>query len=1050
MAAVLDATSEVAAGAHAQVRILEVASLAAIREALAKDAYHVLHLSAHGSPEAMELEDEDGAPVAVTSDALMQALKTSDQPVPLIVLSACSGGATDSAAMAAGLLARSADRVVAMLAPVTDPYATTLASHFYEELSAHPTLTVGRALARARYETEDERSRLAGDRLPIPEYGVATLLAASGDAPLVDPAAERSPLTVVTTSPGGKRVRDLPLGSLIGRRPQLRDVMGILRRTERAKDRFGVTSGVVLTGIGGIGKTALAGRVMARLRDEGWLIAVHEGRWNPTALIDAVGAALSDAVPLTSDAMQAGALRQFAEFLANRDVDDAPKMNAVATLLSRLPMLVVFDDFEQNLTSGGDAFLDPATDEATTRLTEAAETGALLITCRYPLPGSDNLVVQVPVPPLSPAELRRMFLRHPALRDLDAEDRRLLTRTIGGHPRLIEFTDALLRGGRANLRHVQAKIRDLARKQGVDLTQGASIQTAVDQATLLGSADILLEDLLELLTPRQADVLRQVAVGRGPMTLDDLAFALTLDPNAPGPDLTDLRSDVNRLADLTLLAPGADIEMHPWTATLVTRNAPGNAAPLHERALAMRERRFEQRRGTYDNFVDIPRHQSALGRYNDVCVIAVQAERLLAGTLATVAYLAEILQFIPKDERVWAAIAELEAIALLDAGDLQSAARLFQALHRQVRARAAANPANTQWQRDLSVSHNKLGDIARDAGDLTTARTSYQAGLDIAQRLAAADPANTQWQRDLSVSHERLGDIASAAGDLTTARTSHQAGLDIAQRLAAADPANTEWQRDLSVSHNKLGDIASAAGDLTTARTSYQAGLDIRQRLAAADPANTQWQRDLSVSHNKLGDIARDAGDLTTARTSYQAGLDIRQRLAAADPANTQWQRDLSVSHERLGDIASAAGDLTTARTSYQAGLDIRQRLAADPANTQWQRDLSVSHNKLGDIARAAGDLTTARTSYQAGLDIRQRLAAADPANTQWQRDLSISHDKLGDIARAGGDIVAARAAHQASLDIITRLAAMDAGNAQWQADLRFTQGRLDDLRDAE
>ena len=46
---------------------------------------------------------------------------------------------------------------------------------------------------------------------------------------------------------------------------------------------------------------------------------------------------------------------------------------------------------------------------------------------------------------------------------------------------------------------------------------------------LLGSADILLEDLLELLTPRQADVLRQIAVCRGPMTPDDLAFALTLD-----------------------------------------------------------------------------------------------------------------------------------------------------------------------------------------------------------------------------------------------------------------------------------------------------------------------------------------------------------------------------------------------------------------------------------------------------------------------------------------------------------------------------------------
>ena len=62
MAAVLEAVSDVAASPHAQVRILEVASLPAIRDALTQDAYHVLHLSAHGSPDAVELEDEDGAP----------------------------------------------------------------------------------------------------------------------------------------------------------------------------------------------------------------------------------------------------------------------------------------------------------------------------------------------------------------------------------------------------------------------------------------------------------------------------------------------------------------------------------------------------------------------------------------------------------------------------------------------------------------------------------------------------------------------------------------------------------------------------------------------------------------------------------------------------------------------------------------------------------------------------------------------------------------------------------------------------------------------------
>ena len=56
----------------------------------------------------------------------------------------------------------------------------------------------------------------------------------------------------------------------------------------------------------------------------------------------------------------------------------------------------------------------------------------------------------------------------------------------------------------------------------------------------------------------------------------------------------------------------------------------------------------------------------------------------------------------------------------------------------------------------MSVSHNKLGDLAVAGGDLAAARTGHQAGLDIAAPLAAADPANTGWQRDLSASRQRL------------------------------------------------------------------------------------------------------------------------------------------------------------------------------------------------------------------------------------------------------------------------------------------------------
>ena len=90
-------------------------------------------------------------------------------------------------------------------------------------------------------------------------------------------------------------------------------------------------------------------------------------------------------------------------------------------------------------------------------------------------------------------------------------------------------------------------------------------------------------------------------------------------------------------------------------------------------------------------------------------------------------------------------------------------------------------------------------------------RDHYQAGLDIAARLADADPTNTGWQRDLSISRERLEEVASAAGDLPGARDHYQAGLDIRARLADADPTNTGWQRDLSIVRQKISGLNEEA-----------------------------------------------------------------------------------------------------------------------------------------------------------------------------------------------------------------------------------------------
>ena len=75
--------------------------------------------------------------------------------------------------------------------------------------------------------------------------------------------------------------------------------------------------------------------------------------------------------------------------------------------------------------------------------------------------------------------------------------------------------------------------------------------------------------------------------------------------------------------------------------------------------------------------------------------------------------------------------------------------------------------------------------------------------------LAARDPNNAEWQRDLSVSYDRVGDISAARGDRDGALKAYKDGLEIAKPLAARDPNNVVWQTDLVVSAWKLAEAGA-------------------------------------------------------------------------------------------------------------------------------------------------------------------------------------------------------------------------------------------------
>ena len=75
-------------------------------------------------------------------------------------------------------------------------------------------------------------------------------------------------------------------------------------------------------------------------------------------------------------------------------------------------------------------------------------------------------------------------------------------------------------------------------------------------------------------------------------------------------------------------------------------------------------------------------------------------------------------------------------------------------------------------------------------GNLSDALKSFREGLAIAERLSMGNPDNAGWQRDLSVSHAKIGDVLVAEGSLPEGLKAFHDGLTIRERLAKADPDN--------------------------------------------------------------------------------------------------------------------------------------------------------------------------------------------------------------------------------------------------------------------
>jgi tetratricopeptide (TPR) repeat protein len=203
------------------------------------------------------------------------------------------------------------------------------------------------------------------------------------------------------------------------------------------------------------------------------------------------------------------------------------------------------------------------------------------------------------------------------------------------------------------------------------------------------------------------------------------------------------------------------------------------------------------------------------------------------------------------------------ACALSLAGQEQDAFAIFKRALDIRSALLVMMPENRRMQRDLSVSFDFMADSLMRGGDGSLegnacrkqALEYYARALEIAEKLCSFDPPNLTYQRDFSISLNKLGDMHAREGEHAAALECYRKALVVRENMLAQDKENTTLWFDRSTSHNKVGDALAELDKEDESLRHYQDALRIRRKLCADMPGNANYSYGQALCLEKIANI---------------------------------------------------------------------------------------------------------------------------------------------------------------------------------------------------
>jgi len=238
-------------------------------------------------------------------------------------------------------------------------------------------------------------------------------------------------------------------------------------------------------------------------------------------------------------------------------------------------------------------------------------------------------------------------------------------------------------------------------------------------------------------------------------------------------------------------------------------------------------------------------------------------------------------------------------------------------------------------------TYNNIALVYSNQSDYERALEYYGKALSISERVLGSEHPDT------AATYNNMANVYTSQGDYEQALEYYKKSLDIRETVLGSEHPDT------ASTYNNIANVYSNQGDYEKALEYYKKALDISEKVLGLSHPDT------AMMYNNIALVYSDQGDYEKALTYYEKSLAICEAVLGRSHLDT------ASTYNNIANVYSDQGNYRKALGYYEKALTIYEKVLG-----REHPNIATAYNNMAGVYHAQGNYGKALKYYEKALDI--------------------------------------------------------------------------------